>query len=84
MFKPIFIPDKNTCELRNNVNPTSKKFKFSHFLDFLYSDKNLGKVGEKQSIMSLSMYDREISPSGSEFNQGLSKPHPWLKFRPLG
>ena len=34
--------------------------------------------------MSPSMWDREISPSGSEFNQGLGKPRPWFKFRPLG
>ena len=39
MFAPILIPDKSTRELRDNVNPTSKKLNFSHFLDFLYSDK---------------------------------------------
>ena len=47
MFTPILIPDKNTRELRNNVNPTSKKFKFSPFLDFLCSDKEPWKSGRK-------------------------------------
>ena len=47
MFTPILIPDKNTRELRNNVNPTSKKFKFSRFLDFLCSDKKPWKSGRK-------------------------------------
>ena len=56
MFTHILIPSKNTHELRNNVNPTSKKFNFPRFFDFLCSDKkNLPKVGEKQSIMSLPM-----------------------------
>ena len=55
-FKPILIPDKNTREIRNNVNPTSKKLKFSRVLDLLCSyKKTFEKVGEKQSIMSLSM-----------------------------
>ena len=30
------------------------------------------------------MYYREILPFESEFNQGLGKLRPWLKFRPLG
>ena len=30
-FTPILIPDKNTRELRNNVNPTSKKLEISGF-----------------------------------------------------
>ena len=51
----------------------SKKSSFSHFKDFLYSDKKLGKAGEKQFIMSLSMQDRKISPVGS-------KPRSSLKF----
>ena len=58
MFTPILIPDKNTHEHRNNVNPMSKKVKFFTFFFFLLyyvATKNLGKVGEKQSIMSLSM-----------------------------
>ena len=55
MFTPILIPAKNTRELRNNVNSTSKKFIFSRILDFLCSDKKRRKVGEKQSIMSLSV-----------------------------
>ena len=28
-FTPILIPNKNTRELKNNVNPMSKKLKFS-------------------------------------------------------
>ena len=84
MFPPILIPYKNTRKFRNVVNPTSKKFKFSFLWSFYVPPKNLRKVEEKQSIMSLSMYDREISPSGSEFNQGLGKPRPWFELRPLG
>ena len=30
-FTPTLIPDKNTCELRNNVNSTSKKLEISGF-----------------------------------------------------
>ena len=48
MFTPILIRDKNTRELRNNVNPMSKKLKFSRFfLTFYVPTKKLGrKVGE--------------------------------------
>ena len=45
---------------------------FHIFWTFYVPTKNIGKVGEKQSIMSLSMYDRDISPEGLEFNQGLA------------
>ena len=56
MFPPILIPDINSRELRNNVNSTSQMFIFSLCLDFFYVPaKDLGKVGEKQSIMSLPM-----------------------------
>ena len=55
MFTPNTIPDKNTREFRNNVNPTNKKFNFSRFWTFYVLEKNLAKVGEKQSIMSVSM-----------------------------
>ena len=56
MFTPILIRDKNTRELKNNVNPVSKKVKiFTFFWTFYVPTKKLGKVGEKQSIMSLSM-----------------------------
>ena len=55
-FTPILMPDKNTRELRNNVNPTSKKLEMSGFHGvFMFWKKNLRKVGEKRSIMSLSM-----------------------------
>ena len=55
-FTPILMPDKNTRELRNNVNPTSKKIEISGFHGFLFVlTKTLRKVGEKRSIMSLSM-----------------------------
>ena len=30
-FTPILMPDKNTRELRNNLNPKSKKLEFSGF-----------------------------------------------------
>ena len=49
MFKPIFVSDKHTRELRMNENPMSKK------LTFLCFNKKLEKAGEKQSTMSLSM-----------------------------
>ena len=39
MFTPIFISDKNTRELRNNVNPMSKKLKSLRLMDFLCSDQ---------------------------------------------
>ena len=68
MFPPIFIPDKQTHELRINVNPMSKKLIFYFLFTFDVTTEKLEKVGEKQSIMSLSMKDREISPPGSEFN----------------
>ena len=55
MFTPILIIDKNTCELGSDVNPTSKKLNFSRFWTFYVPKKTLGKVGEKQFIMSLSM-----------------------------
>ena len=47
MFTPILIPDKNTHELGNNVNPTSKKLKFSRFWTFLFSNKKNLKRGRK-------------------------------------
>ena len=49
MFAPILIPNKNTRELRNNINPTSKKLEFSRFLDFLCSDKKPSKKWEKNN-----------------------------------
>ena len=47
LFSPISIPDKNTCELRNNVNPTSKKLKISRFLDVYVPTKKHEKSGRK-------------------------------------
>ena len=47
MFTPILMPDKNTRELRNNVNPTSKKLEISGFMEFLCSYKNPSKSGRK-------------------------------------
>ena len=56
MFTPILMPDKNTRELRNNLNPTSKKLEISGFQWVFYVlTKTLQKVGEKRSIMSMSM-----------------------------
>ena len=46
-FTPILIPNKNTLELKNNVNPMSKKLKFSRVLDFLCSDKKILEKWEK-------------------------------------
>ena len=46
-FTPISMPNKNTRELRNNVNPMSKKLKFQIFMEFLCSDKNASKSGRK-------------------------------------
>ena len=42
-FTPILKPDKNTCELGNNVNPTGKKLQFSPFWTF----KKASKSGRK-------------------------------------
>ena len=79
-FTHIFIPNNHTRELRIYVNSMSKKLIFVVLLTFLcFYQKKLGKVGEKQSIMSLSTWDRESSPLGSKFNQGRGKPRPWLK-----
>ena len=40
MFTPILIPAKNTRKLRNNVNPTNKKFIFSRFFGlFMFRQK---------------------------------------------
>ena len=49
MFTPILIPNKNTCELRNNINPMSKKLKFSGVWDFLCSDKKILEKWEKNN-----------------------------------
>ena len=49
IFSPILIPDNNTRELRNHVNPTNKKLVFHVFWTFYGPTKNLGKLGEKQS-----------------------------------
>ena len=44
MFTPILIRDKNTRELKNNVNPVSKKVKiFTFFGLFMFRQKNLEK-----------------------------------------
>ena len=44
MFAPILIPDKNTRELRIDVNPTSKMFKFSRYFGlFMFRQKTLEK-----------------------------------------
>ena len=43
MFTPILITAKNSRELRNNVNPTSKKFNFSSFLNVFVRTKNFEK-----------------------------------------
>ena len=41
---PIWIPDKNSQELRNNVNPTSKKIKiFTIFYFFMFRQKTSEK-----------------------------------------
>ena len=47
MFTPILKPDKNTRELKNNVNLTSKKLIFLFFLDVLCSNKKPRKSGRK-------------------------------------
>ena len=50
------MPDKNTRELRNNVNPTSKKLEISGFQQvFMFWQKPFEKWEKKRSIMSLSM-----------------------------
>ena len=83
-FTPISIPDKNTRKLRNVINPTSKKLKFSYFFSFYVPTKNLRKVGEKQSIMSMSILDREISPSGRNFTRDSASLVPGSNSDPSG
>ena len=85
MFTPISIPYKQPRELRTYEIPMSKKLISLRFIHFLYvSTIKLGKVGEKQTITSLAMWDREISTSGLEFNQGLGKPFPGSNSDPSG
>ena len=55
MFQPIFIPDKHTHELSINKIPMSKKLIFLRFIHLFMFQQKLGEVGEKQTIMSLSM-----------------------------
>ena len=58
MFTPISISDKNTRELRKDINPKdiTKQLEFSRFFGLLIlGQKTFEKVGEKQSIISLSM-----------------------------
>ena len=44
MFTPILMPDKNTRELRNSVNPTSKKLEISGFRGvFMFLQKSFEK-----------------------------------------
>ena len=47
MFTSNLIPNKNTRELRNKVNPTSKKLQFSRFWTFLCLNKKPSKIGRK-------------------------------------
>ena len=47
----------------------------------MFRQKSMEKVREKLSTMSLSMWNRKISPSGLEFNQGLGKSRPWSRMR---
>ena len=73
MFSPTF------AYMRKAFSPCEKLL--SHMITLVLGTIHL-RVGEKESIMSQSMQDREISPSGRNFNQGLGKPRPWLKFLP--
>ena len=50
----------------------SKKLFFMFYLLLYVSTKKLGKVVEKQSAMSLSVWDREISPSNPSVEISLS------------
>ena len=85
MFKPFYIPNKNTRELRNNVNLASKKFNFSRFLDSLcFELKTLEKWEKNNQSGACPCRIEKSHPRGSEFYQGLGKPRPWLNFRPLG
>ena len=55
MFPPILILAKNICELGNNVNPTSKKLKFSNFFTLYVPTKTL-EGGRKTRIVRESDY----------------------------
>ena len=63
-FTLILVSDKNKCELVDNLNQTSKKLKLLCFFFLLFYVRtiNLGKVGEKQSSMSLSLV-KIVTPS---------------------
>ena len=50
----------------------------------MFQQKTLEKWEKNNPSWACVCRDREISPSGSEVNQGLDKPRPWLKFWPLG
>ena len=79
LFPPIFIPDKYACEVGINVIITSEKLNFYSFMVSLYCSKNVRKKWKKI------IHPRRIEkshPWSRNFNQGLSKPHPWLKFWP--
>ena len=49
MFTSIFIPDKDTRELRFNVSQMSKKLKFITLIDFLCFNKAALKNGRKNN-----------------------------------
>ena len=47
MFTPILIRDKNTRELKNNVNPVSKKVKIFTFFGLFMFQQKIWKSGRK-------------------------------------
>ena len=49
VFTPISIPDKNTRELRNNVNPKSKKLKFSRLFELFMFQQKTFEMWEKNN-----------------------------------
>ena len=49
VFPPISIPDKNTRELRNNVNPKSKKLKFSRLFGLFMFQQKTFEMWEKNN-----------------------------------
>ena len=68
-FQPIFISDKTTPKLSNNVHPMSKKLKISFFWTFYVPTKE----GEKIIHHECPCRIEKSHPRGWNFNQGLTE-----------
>ena len=75
MYTQILIPNKNTRELRNNVNPALKSSIFYAFFFTFYvpTKKNLKKWEKNNHHEPV-----HVRPGGRNLTT-LRKPCPWLK-----